>query len=102
MNTLAISTFTRSAALALVLVAGATLAADPGAAASRKYVYVNKGAPTYGDFRTPAGPRRIIIRDRLEGPRWAISDRITIRGSDPAITPTGPASASRNRSRSLA
>jgi hypothetical protein len=70
MNTLAISTFTRSAALALVLVAGATLAADPSAAASRKYVYVNKGAPTYGDFRTAAGPRRIIIRNRLEGPRW--------------------------------
>ena len=70
MNTL--TTLTRMTGLALVLGACAVLAATPGAAAKRHrpYVYVNKGAETYGDFRTPAGPRRIIVRDRLTGPRW--------------------------------
>ena len=70
MSTLGI--FTRIGMVALALTAGAVLAASPGAAAKRHkpYVYVNKGAETYGDFRTPAGPHRMIIRDRLTGPRW--------------------------------
>jgi hypothetical protein len=67
-----LSTFTRICGLALALAAGAVLASAPVAAAKRQkvYVYVNKGAATYGDFRTPAGPRRMLIRDRLTGPRW--------------------------------
>ncbi len=66
------SIFTRIGLVALALTAGAVLAASPAAAAKRQkvYVYVNKGAETYGDFRTPAGPRRMLIRDRLTGPRW--------------------------------
>ncbi|MGA7455744.1 MAG: hypothetical protein WBW51_00240 [Methyloceanibacter sp.] len=63
-------TLTRMTGLAFALGAGAVLAATPGEAAKRQKVYVNKGAPTYGDFRTPAGPRRMIIRDRINGPRW--------------------------------
>ena len=64
------TTLARTATLLLALAAATVLAASPGEAAKRQKVYVNKGAPTYGDFKTPAGPRRIIIRDRLEGPRW--------------------------------
>jgi hypothetical protein len=64
------STLTTLTKLALVIAAASLLAAAPAEAAKRKVVYVDKGAPTYGDFRTPAGPRRIIIRDRLTGPRW--------------------------------
>ena len=64
------STLTTLTKLALVIAAASLLAAPPAEAAKRKVVYVDKGAPTYGDFRTPAGPRRIIIRDRLTGPRW--------------------------------
>ena len=58
--------------ITLGLLAGACLPRLPGEAAKRQKVkvYVNKGAATYGDFRTPAGPRRMIIRDRLTGPRW--------------------------------
>ena len=65
-----LTTLTRMTSLGLVLGACAVLAATPGAAAKRQKVYVNKGAPTYGDFKTPAGPRRMIIRDRIDGPRW--------------------------------
>ncbi len=65
-----LTTLTRMTGLALVLGACAVLAATPGEAAKRQKIYVNKGAPTYGDFRTPAGPRRMIIRDRIDGPRW--------------------------------
>lgn len=67
-----LTTLARTAALLLAVAAGAMFAAVPGEAAKRQKVkvYVNKGAPTYGDFKTPAGPRRIIIRDRPEGPRW--------------------------------
>ena len=65
-----LTTLTRTGILAIGLVAGVVIAATPGEAAKRQKVYVNKGAPTYGDFKTPAGPRRMIIRDRLEGPRW--------------------------------
>ena len=69
MSTLSI--FTRIGMIALAVTAGTVFAASPGAAKRHKpYVYVNKGAETYGDFRTPAGPRRIIVRDRLTGPRW--------------------------------
>jgi hypothetical protein len=65
-----LTTLTRTAGLTLGLLAGVMLMADPGATAPRKKLYVNKGAETYGDFRTPAGPRRMIIRDREAGPRW--------------------------------
>jgi hypothetical protein len=64
------STLTTLTKVGLAVAVASLLAATPGEAAKRQKVYVNKGAPTYGDFRTPAGPRRIIIRDRLEGPRW--------------------------------
>jgi len=71
MNMSTLSIFTRIGIMALALTAGVVLAASPGAAKRQKvYVYVNKGAETYGDFRTPAGPHRMIIRDRLTGPRW--------------------------------
>jgi hypothetical protein len=72
MNMSTLNTFTRICILALALAAGVVFAATPGTAAKRQkvYVYVNKGAATYGDFRTPAGPRRMLIRDRLTGPRW--------------------------------
>jgi hypothetical protein len=65
-----LTTLTITGILAIGLVAGVVIAATPGEAAKRQKVYVYKGAPTYGDFKTPAGPRRMIIRDRLEGPRW--------------------------------
>ena len=45
-----LTTLTRMTGLALVLGACAVLAATPGAAAKRQKVYVNKGAPTYGDL----------------------------------------------------
>lgn len=64
------STLAKTAALALSLLAGAVLAATPAASAPRQKVHVNKGAATYGDFKTPAGPRRILIRERGEPPRW--------------------------------
>lgn len=72
MITSTLTTLTRTAALTLGLLAGIGLAATSGEAAKRQKVkvYVNKGAATYGDFKTPAGPRRIVVRDRLEGPRW--------------------------------
>jgi len=64
------STLTTLTNVAFVLAAASLIAATPAEAAKRQKVYVNKGAPTYGDFKTPAGPRRIIVRDRLTGPRW--------------------------------
>jgi hypothetical protein len=63
------STLTTLTKVGLAVAVASLLAGTPGEAAKRK-VYVNKGASTYGDFRTPAGPRRMIIRDRLTGPRW--------------------------------
>jgi len=64
------STLTTLTKIGLAVAVASLLAATPGEAAKRQKIYVDKGAPTYGDFRTPAGPRRIIIRDRLTGPRW--------------------------------
>src|SRR4029078_5358628 len=70
-NMSTLSIFARIGMIALAVTAGTVLAASPGAAAKRHkpYVYVNKGAETYGDFRTPAGPRRILVPDRRHAPR---------------------------------